>query len=382
MNGKRFDGWRGLSITRSVEAICAYYTFEFSDMWTADQVEWPLNAQDDVEVILDGNTVITGYIDVVSGELTDSARTYTVQGRDKTSDLIECSAPSPPKAYNSITFLNFCKALTKGMNINFTLGPGDYKKTPIETLAYHDGDKIFDILDEYASQCSALLVPDGKGGLVITSRESGKSVDKIIEGLNAKSFSYQRDYTDRFSDYRVQGKTSGKGKGKGKGWFNAKTGSTSSRSLSTAKDLGVTRYRPLVISLEGNKTSEITENRAELEAVIRASKSLVVNCKVAGWTQSNGKVWTINETVQLVAPRLGIGNSYGDEYLISETIFTLSDNGGSETELTLVPKDAFLRQKQIRKKKQDQKSKGWFSSHNDDIRVFPGESKPERGLAH
>lgn len=356
VNGSIYSGWKGINISRSIEAISGVFSFEFSDQWSRDNKPWPLNVQDAVEIKIDDHTIMKGYIDVLSGSLKGSSRSYSIQGRDATSDLIDCSAPQETTEWTGgISIMDLANQLSKRMGIKFAWGEGietQHKRAVPFTL--ERGEKIFEALDRMAARVGVLLIPDGKGGIVFTIRGTTRCKDTLVEGLNAKEFTFEKNVTERFSDYFVEGVN--KKATVVEGW--AKKGKASLPRYD-AKDLNMKRYRPLYIQRKGVNDAMSIEDYASTEANLRAGKSLKITCTVRGWTETNGVPWLINRVVRVDAPRLGIGSELGEDYIIGETEFTLSDSDGQVTKMTLLPPDAFLKQKTVDKKKRDKKGAGW-----------------------
>lgn len=367
---KIYDGFKDFSLHRSIETISASYHFSFSDQWGPEQEPWPLNPQDEVVVTIDNIEVAHGYMDTLHGTLSASDRMYTIEGRDKTSDIIDCSAPTAPGTFPNLTFKQLCDKLVHGFGIKFIEGPGDWNKGKLEkTHVIEPGETIFESLDRASKQVGAVLIPDGKGNLLITNIGVKRATVKLVEGENAKNFSFVRDYSKRYSNYTVTGVSKKSTTKDAHGWFKKANGKSPSLPSANAVDKAISRYRPLLVKQRGSSTQAIVKKLVEFEAATRAAKSLVVNCTVQDWVQEPGRPWLINELVQVFAPRLGIGNEFGDTYVIAETEYTLSIDGGAETHLVLIPPDAFKAKPTIEKKKSDKKAKGWFAQSNSSIRV-------------
>lgn len=388
---KVFEGFKDLSLSRSIEAISSSFRFSFSDQWTSENDPWPLNPQESVEIRIDDVLICKGFIDSLQGELTDTSRSYTIQGRDAVADIIDCSAPLQFGEMRNLTLKQICDKLSSGLLIKFEEGPGTWNKGKIPYHKVNEGETIFDAISSAAHKVGALLLPNGSGGVLITNVGNKKSDIKLIEGENAKEFSFTRDFSERYSNYRTAGQGKTAKKGEKTSWASqgfpkgtapkATTGSTGTAAMPAANviDRGVIRYRPLLIRVEGAADASMATKMCEFQAKTREAKSLEVSCTVQDWVKSPGKPWMINEEIQLVAPRLGIADLYGDVFIVAETEFTLSASGGAETRLRLLPKNAFMAEPQIDKKKRDTKAAGWASQGTTDVRKFVPEDEDAGG---
>lgn len=122
--------------------------------------------------------------------------------------------------------------------------------------------------------------------------------------------------------------------------------------IGTAKDPGVTRYRPKVIVAEAQSDDAVADNRADWELRRRIANALKSTVTLAGWRQSSGKLWATNEMVYVKIPWLGLDR----QMLIGEVEFSIAEQGEIAT-LNLVLPDAYLPEK-FRKTKGKKKGTG------------------------
>ena len=122
--------------------------------------------------------------------------------------------------------------------------------------------------------------------------------------------------------------------------------------VGTARDPGITRYRPKVIVAESQADDDFAAKRADWEMRRRIGEALEATVTVNGWRQNNGELWATNLMVPVNVPWLGIER----EMLIGTVEFTI-DEGGEITRLGLTLPDAFL-PKKMRKPKQAKASGG------------------------
>jgi prophage tail gpP-like protein len=110
--------------------------------------------------------------------------------------------------------------------------------------------------------------------------------------------------------------------------------------VSQARDYGITRYRPKVIIAETQADDLGAEKRADWEMRRRIAEGLSAKVTVTGWRQENGRLWTVNEMVDVDVPWLGLER----EMLIGEVEYSIGE-GGEIATLSLTLPDAFLPEK-------------------------------------
>jgi prophage tail gpP-like protein len=115
--------------------------------------------------------------------------------------------------------------------------------------------------------------------------------------------------------------------------------------VGTARDPGITRYRPKVIVAEAQADDNNAEKRADWELRRRIARAVKATVTVNGWRQDDGALWATNLMVYVDVPWLGLDR----EMLIGEVAFSIED-GGEITALSLTLPDAFLPEK-VRKAK-------------------------------
>ena len=144
----------------------------------------------------------------------------------------------------------------------------------------------------------------------------------LVLGGNLLSIQADYDHSDRYSEYIVSGQRAGKDSDHGKQAAHVKQ---------TVKDDGVKRYRPYHEAADGQVDAEKAARQAEWERQTRAARSATFDATVAGWLQEDGKVWDINQLVQVNADAVGITG----ELLIAAVEYSLDADTGETTKLNL-----------------------------------------------
>ncbi len=352
INGKRYNGWKTVQVARTVEACSGAFQIEFTDSWTESGEPWGINPQNEIEIILDSNPILTGYVDKLSSRIGRAERIFTAVGRDKTGDIVDCSAKLSPSEFKSITLEKLATTLLKPFGISLTTNVVSltgrkalserFKEWRIEP-----GETVWESLERAARFRGLLMIPDGRGGLVLTDPGSGRSAEMLKEGENILTGSFENDASKRFSTYTVLGQDSREDEDFGDSIKNDIEG--------TATDAGVSRYRPLVIVAEGKVSTSLANSRATWEATVNAARALKVMVTVQGWAQFDKRLWQINSLVSVEAKRL-LGCS--GSFLISEVTYRLGPDG-SFTDLVLMRPDAFQPVTEIPRRRSDQTAVGW-----------------------
>ena len=58
----RYAGWKSVRVTRSIESIAGSFALDVSDRW-GDGELWPIAEEDVCRVLIDGETVLDGFVD-------------------------------------------------------------------------------------------------------------------------------------------------------------------------------------------------------------------------------------------------------------------------------------------------------------------------------
>lgn len=329
VNGKLYEGWEDVAITRSLRAISGGFTLGVSDRWGDLEQAWQIVPGDECQLKIGKESLITGFVDRVSPAFTAGSRKITVAGRDKTADMVDSSAIHNPGSWMQISLLKLAKILAQPFGVKVTVDPTATAAAAdlIPGVTITHGETSFELLEKYARQRGVLLTSDGAGGILITKAGTARANTSLVQGENLLEASADYDYKDRFSNYTVK--------------FTAAplSGDDVGVDLSpkgSATDPDVKRYRPLLVIAETATTPALCRARAQWEAKVRAGKSSRMRCSVVTWRQGDGSLWKFNTRVQIDASWLGVKT----EMLIS-TVTMKKGNDGTITELELERVDAY-----------------------------------------
>jgi len=328
VGGIGYVGWTSVRIGKSLETAAASFEVEIFDRWEAGSESWPIYEGDEVRVYIGAELLVDGYVDEVRLSIDANSRGMSVSGRDRTADLVDCSAMNRPGTWTNQKLEVIASAVAAPFGVvvetDQDTGPALAKFTLIP------GEKAYEAIAR-AAIAKNLIVTSGKDGkLLLTRSGSLRAVDAIVEGKNLLAGDSSASAADRFSDYIVEGQAGGQGQ--------AKNG-----MKATYHDAGVSRYRPLMLHSEQKATPEYLQQRGQWEARSRAARARSASVSVVGWWQSNGELWKENRIVGADSPSLGLA----EDFLIGEVVYETSIEGGRLATLRLVRPDAYTSEEQL-----------------------------------
>ncbi len=328
VNGKEFGGWKSVRVTRGIESVAGSFELSVSERWANQDQPWEIAEEDECTVVIGGVPVITGYVDKRAPAYTKADHSLTIAGRDRTGDLVDCSALLSHWEFKNTPVLTLAKRIAEPYGIAVSLQSGLVLPATPAKLSIDPGDSAFEAIERACKSSGLLPVSDGAGGLVLTRAGSKSAVTKLVQGQNILNASAEFTASGRFRTYRVLGQHRGNDE-----FF----GSAAGQVKATATDLNVRRSaRTLLIRPEGNVTIEHAKRRAEWEASVRRARAASFSVTVQGWTQGDGTLWPVNALVWVLSPWLKVDA----QLLITEVVYS-KDEGGTFTTLTLKHRNSF-----------------------------------------
>lgn len=327
VNGRIYDGWKEVEIRNSLKSVSGSFSLSITDKWSGQSQPWAIAKGDECELKLGNDTVITGWVDTVSPEADIDNRSIAVAGRDKTCDLVDCSAIHSSGEIAGVTLKRLAEILCAPFSVPviFEGNPG----ARFEVVKINQGDSPFEILEKQARKRGFLLTTNSKGALVITRPGKVLSSTRLEFGKNVKRGSATFDGKNQFSSYTVKSQDSG---------YSQELDPSFAYSIkASAKDPSVKRYRPLLIQAEQLAGLGDAQTRANWEATVRAARGDSFNVTVQGWRQGDGTLWRPNQLVQCKAEWIGLNG----EMLITDVVYKLDDSSGTTVVLNLERKDAY-----------------------------------------
>lgn len=333
INGVSFEGWKQARVTAAVDKAAREFELVVSDRFPIFMPGENIKAGDECVVEVNGQPIITGYVDEVSPSYDDVTHELSVRGRSKTCDLIDCSAMNKPGQWRGIGLVDIAKAIAKPFGIEVKTAGKDTPGT-VADFQLQQGETAFAAIERLCRLQGFLVSDDEEGSLIITRAGSDSSAGTLQcqplgIGNNVLRGSLSVNTKDRFSEYIVKGQQSG--------GSDDIDGDTARGTVYSLKDSNIKRYRPMMVVSEGQTDTSTARKRAAWERSTRAGKSVQINYEVAGWVATEGgEIWKTNTMVPVVDSVLKVSG----EFLIAEITYQISERG-STTQMRLTPPEAY-----------------------------------------
>lgn len=332
-----YSGWKKLDVTRSLEDMSG----QFSLGVTVKNNDSPLVLKPGqaCQLAMNGQAVVTGYVDSVEVSISADERTITLSGRDKTGDLVDCAAIHGKGQWRNVSLETIAKDLCRPFGVSVRwLVTDAAAATLFRQWQIEPGETVFDNLARAARHRGVLMTSNAKGELVFT-RAGEQSVATLIlgksdrQGVKVLGLESTRSWLERFSVYRVKGASAAGGR-----WGETQTPEQSTAIYMDTKDSEINRYRPTILLADDNMTKAKGTARAAWEQKRTMAHGTKASVTLQGWFQSSGQLWQTNNMVQLYAQSAG----YVDEPLLIVSVnFVLDNDGGTLTRLELMPREGF-----------------------------------------
>ncbi|EPG7298520.1 TPA: phage baseplate assembly protein [Klebsiella pneumoniae] len=331
VNSRAYTGWLNVEITRSIEQLSGQFTLGLALPVTSSAPDVVRGQA--VEVSINNTRVITGWVMATNPEIGSDNFDFNVTGRDKTCDLVDCSAVWQAGQWLNQPLRKIAADLCQPFGVEVVWSVRDaLAAKPFATFKLDHGETVHDALSRAARQRGVIITSDALGRVVFTEPGTDRA-DDLILGQNLLQCKNGEDDSDRFSLYRVLGDNSGGGS-----LGDTATVEQLSGVAANIIDSGVTRYRPKLIIADHNVDAATANARAQCEYRQALAKAQRVECLVRGWYQSNGRLWQPNELTRVTAKPLGLNS---EELLIVSVTWSMNGREGEVSRLTLALRDGY-----------------------------------------
>ena len=326
IEGARYGGWKTVSVVRSIESISGEFELTVSERYPSQIEQRRIRLGDECEIELEGEIVLTGYVDRVSPSHDAQSHGIGISGRDKTGDLVDCSAVHKPGEGGGLSLETIAAVLCEpfGIEVRADVSTG---KT-FERFRLQESETVFAAIERMARHRAVLAISDGLGGLVFTRAGEGTpATTPLVLGQNILAGSGTYSDRDRYNVYTVKGQRFG---------TDEVNSEAAASPVGRATDPQIKRFRPLTMIAEAQGDGLSLTDRARWEANRRAAIAQRPVVVVQGWSGSDGVLWRPNTIARVVDDWLEI-----DREMLITTVTYRDDENGIRCEIALARPEAF-----------------------------------------
>lgn len=378
--GLTLSRWTSVRITRDLRDIAGGFNLEYRDSGREAQLFSPdldplptfpvVKAGQKCTLAIDGQIVLTGYVEQLNGSNDGSTISAGFSGRDLTGDLADCSAaPKGPVEYRNVNTVQLAQMICApfGISVRSDVALNGY----FPVFGIQSDETALSAIERAARQDALLVVSDGVGGLLLTRGGSSRAPSPLQRPGNILSGGFRYDWSQRFSDYYVKGQTNQTVQRKGKPPAlsadqdpttealaaeegprtslaaiaaladTPQTATESSSLIMTGHvtDPEITRYRPTVRQVRTQSGAATVQQQADWMLRVQKGMSQTLNYRVLDWRAgASNALWLPN-----ALSRVTDGFSDMDQDMLISQVVYCYDAGGEYTELELAGPTAFDR---------------------------------------
>lgn len=338
--GVEYDNFTGASAEIRLDALSN--TFSFSAVSTQG-TPLPFKGGEACRVLVDGEPVVTGSIEVVDVNYDANGHSIDIQGRDKTGDILDSTISSLSDIRAPITLKSIIQKAIANIGADVSV-VDDAEPAPFNAAedlsAPEPGQNAFDFIETHARKRQVLLTSNGDGDVVITGAGGTKSKGAIQNILNSEdnnviagSVSY--DTTGRFNIYKFASALNP--------LAIVNAGATGASEVvnqqGSTTDPDVRIGRQMVLIAEGPSSNDQDKLRAKWEANIRKARGRVYSVTILGYRTAGdtGDLWAVNTLVPVRDDFAGIDA----EMIVNTVTFSFDLQTGRQTTLSLLESNAY-----------------------------------------
>lgn len=332
LGGRIFSGWESVRVSRSLEAVAGQFSLGVS-LRPGDEAG-QLGPGRAMRLAIDGDTVITGYVDERDRVIEAKARTIRLNGRDKTGDLVDCAAIHASGQWRGRPLAAIASDLCRpfGVAVRWQV-PDPAAARAFAQWQLEPGETVYENLTRAARHRGVLMTSTPAGELLFT--QAGQTVleTPLVLGENLLRIEAKDSWKDRFSLWRLLGDSAAGGGD----WGEQLDAEQTTAVRVELADAAIDRYRPTVLLADDNLDGVGGRERVRFEQRRAMAHGQPVRARVQGWRHGQG-LWLPNVLVRVQAADAGLADR---TLLVTAVELVLDDEEGTVAELTLMPRAGF-----------------------------------------
>lgn len=319
VDGKAHNSWKSYDIDS--DFLIPADAFKFDLGVPSDSTVLPDFSGLEVKVRINGELVMTGIVDTTQHTISKTNRTYSLNGRDRASILVDCSAPITN--VKGLTVLDAVKKIVEPLGIKKVALRAENNPT-LDKVDIDVGETAWNAAMRCANSAGLHLWFEPNGELIVGGADySTPPVATLCCMKDGKRNNFEQadltfDVSNRFSEVTFLAQSHGK------------QGQDNKNDLKWVyKDSEMTTYKPKTV---------VVSDVDNLEALQKWAKKYIADSILEGFTltiivpdhkMQDGTLWQPGQRVHVICEEYDIDAIF---FLMGRR-FTLSRNGGTQTEL-------------------------------------------------
>lgn len=318
INGEIFSDWLSSRFSFSLDNGASSFEFQTSARWASSFFSgtsaWQIPAQSPVEILIDGQLVLTGYVDSDAPNASAQDHVVSIGGRSKSGDLVDCSVVHDSYAWTGKTPAQIAEEICRPFGVDVA---NETDLDVIPRFQTDSGTSAWDVIRQVAEKSGSLVVPVPSGGIAF---QNTSSTSLPFELSCPQGIDVQNDFTGRFSDWIVNAQAHG---------YDGE-GIASAQISAGVRDTAVKRYRPKLVTAEGGNDGLTALQIAEWRKARSVGESLSARVTMPDYKDPNGNIWWPNTLIRVSADRMDLRR----EMIVSGVDYSFS-SGGTQVTLAL-----------------------------------------------
>lgn len=339
VNGTVYENFKNVSVFKSIESFLG--SFEFSASNTKRKT-FPFSKGDSVEIFIDDEKIITGFINNISGDYDSGSHSIRISGRDRTQDLVDSSIKSSIDFKAPIGIKSLVEKVLKvngltdiGVELNETVT--NFSKN--ELISANVGENAFQFIERYCQLKQLLLTTNAYGNIELLRAGTNEYELMLLNeqgGVNNNilraSFSDSDD--QRFNEYTIYSQGN---------LLSQISDNDVEKKKGSTSDSNVRSTRILVINLDKSCDVKTCIERAKWESNIRRTRGFWYKCRIRVFytTALETELIKVNNQIVVRDDMFGINST-----LLIKSCRYIKSLNGTFLDLELVNKDSFTLQQE------------------------------------
>lgn len=321
VNGKVFSHWLSAKIVKSLQSFSGSFDVTYTTKVDKKSPSFLIKEGDECTVKYKSKSIVTGFIEKASLDISETSISFSCAGRDKTGDLVDSQVSIDEREFKNQSIVDISNKLCSDFGISFK-SESQNATSKIKNIVIDTKDTIAQIIAKLSKLKNCIVLPNDRGELVFTKIGS-KNAGSLTFG-QFLSVKIEQDSSQKFQTYKA--------------YFsdNCDADNKHKKEIASVKDSSVKRPRVLILEMPKATLKEDAINKLKWEMCQRIAKAISITIVTDGWLNSQKNLWEPNQLLTLDLKSFGISETF----LIESCMYSL-DNNGYSTELKLVLKDAY-----------------------------------------